>query len=265
MGDSAGPPPAGDDSAGPLPPSPQRNELILEALKIAVATGGEHRLFRLGKHTGLFASRIGLAAEAALAALREGLLETMRTDARGKIVIQWVRATPRAVAFIHENDSPKSILQELKTLLGQTRAGVPLWMAEARQEAANLAAKFEGRAAAMLARLDELTVRVEGALRRAETASPTLPEPVSRVVPWALTALEYLDRRTVSGAVGSCPLPELFEAVRLTGRELTLPVFQNGLRRLHDVRALRLVPAADLHEPEYAMLVDGKMMGAVVR
>lgn len=238
---------------------------MLEALKVAVATAGEHRLFRIGKHSGLFAARVGPAAEAALASLRDGLLETVRTETRGRIVTQWVKATPKAVAFIHENDSPKSILQELKSVLGATRAGVPLWMSEAKQEAAALAAKFEGQAASMLSRLDELTRRVEAALRRAETAGPALAEPVSRVVPWAIEALEYLDRRAATGAHADCPLPELFEAVRDRFAGLTLPEFQNGLRRLHDVRAVRLSPMAEMSEPEYAMLVGSRMMGAVSR
>jgi MFS family permease len=38
----------------------------------------------------------------------------------------------------------------------------------------------------------------------------SLAEPVGRVVPWAVEALEYLDRRAASGAAGDCPLPELF-------------------------------------------------------
>jgi hypothetical protein len=117
----------------------------------------------------------------------------------------------------------------------------------------------------MLERLNELAVRVEAALRRAETDGPTVPEPVSRVVPWAIDALEYLDRRATSGAMGDCPLHELFNAIRLKYPDLTLPAYQNGLRRLHDVRALKLRPSSVLGEPEYMMVVGGQMMGAVGR
>jgi hypothetical protein len=257
--------PFGADSPGPMPNNPHRTELLLDALKIAIATPGEHRLFRSGKLRGLFHSKVGLAMEASLIALREGLLETVRTEVKGKIVIEWVQATPKAMTFINDNDSPKSILRELKGLLATTRAGIPQWMMDAKQETANLTARFEKRAGDMLKRLDELTIRVEAALRRAETNSPGVAEQVSRVVPWAIEALEYLDRRSLSGIAGDCSLPELFHAIRVKFTDLTLATFQNGLRRLHDVRALRLTPSNDLSEPEYTLVVEGQMMGAVGR
>jgi hypothetical protein len=257
--------PFGADSPLPLPNNPHRTELLLDALKIAIATPGEHRLFRSGKLRGLFHSKVGLAMEASLIALRERLLETVRTEAKGKIVIEWVQATPKAMTFIDENDSPKAILRELKGVLAATRSGIPQWLMDAKHEAANLTAKFEKRAAEMLKRLDELTIRIEAALRRAETNSPAVAEPVIRVVPWAIEALEYLDRRSLSGIAGDCSLPELFHALRVKFTDLTLAAFQNGLRRLHDVRALRLTPSHDMSEPEYALVIGGQMMGAVGR
>src|SRR5579872_432294 len=224
--------PFGSDTPGPMPNNPHRTELLLDALKIAIATPGEHRLFRSGKLRGLFHSKVGLSLDASLIALREGLLQTTRTEVKGKIVIEWVQATPKAMDFIHENDSPKSILRELKGVLATTRAGIPQWMMDAKQEAANLTARFEKRASEILKRLDDLTLRVESALRRTETNSPSVAEPVSRIVPWAIEALEYLDRRSISGIAGDCSLPELFHAIRVKFTELTLPAFQNGLRRL---------------------------------
>ncbi len=257
--------PFGADSPGPMPNNPHRTELLLDALKIAIATPGEHRLFRSGKLRGLFHSKVGLAMEASLMALREGLLETVRTEVKGKIVIEWVQATPKAMSFIDDNDSPKSILRELKSVLATTRSGVPQWLIDAKQETAHLTARFEKRATEVLRRLDDLTIRVESALRRAETNIPAIAEPVSRVVPWAIEALEYLDRRSLSGIAGDCSFPELFHAIRVKFPELTLAAFQNGLRRLHDIRAVRLTPASDLHEPEFALVVGGQMMGAVGR
>lgn len=246
-------------------PDPRRTELMLEALKAAVAAPGEHRLFRAGKLPGLFPARTGPAAEAALAALRDGLLETTRTETKGKLVTEWVRATPLAVGFVHENDSTRSILRELKDVLEATQLGVPVWMAEAKAELVALSASFESRARALLSRLDDLAKRCEAALRRAETTTPTVAEPVSRVVPWALEALEYLDKRTGTGATGDCTLPELFDALRGQVPDLTLAAFHDGLKRLHDVRAVRLVPKDEVTEPEYAVVVDGRLMYAVGR
>lgn len=244
---------------------PRHNEYILEALKTALHTPGEHRLFRAGKLSGLFPVRAGVAAEAALGALRDGLLETLRTEAKGKLITEWVCATPKAVGYIHEHDSPRSILRELKDTLHATRTGVPAFMAEARAELATLSANFESRAATMLTRLDDLAKRCEAALRRAETTGPAVGEAVARVVPWAVTALEYLDQRTESGATGDCPLPELFSALTAPFPDLTLPAFHDGVKRLHDVRAVRLRPSEAMSEPEYAVVVEGKLMYAVGR
>jgi hypothetical protein len=246
-------------------PGSRRTELLLEALKTAIANPGEHRLFRSGKLAGLFPSRTGTSSEAALIAVREGLLEVARTETRGKIVIEWVCATPQAVTFVHDYESPRSVLRELKDVLDATRAGVPSWMAEAKREVAALATHFEVRAAAVLARLDDLATRVEAALRRADLHFPAIAEPVGQVVPWAIEALEYLDRRSVTGATGDCPLPELFHAVRVKCPSLTLPEFHDGLRRLHDVRAVRLSPTDEMSEPEYALPLGEQLVYRVWR
>ncbi len=265
------PPPYSDMPAPPESPPPssaadeRRRELILDAVKAALADGGEHRLFRSGKLAGLFPSKAGTSSEAALLALREGLLETIRTEMKGKIVVEWVKAAPKAVAYLHDHDSPKAVLRELKQLLDTTKAGVPAWMEEARREVEQISSRFESRAAAMLASLDDLSRRVEAALRRAEAARPAVAESVGKVVPWALAALEYLDRRAESGPAGDCTLPELFHAVRVLVPELALPEFLDGVRRLHDVRALRLEPAEEMSEPEYAVVVEGKLCYAVQR
>lgn len=244
------------------PATDRDTESLLDALKAAIGTPGEHRLFRAGKLAGLFPTRA--AGDAALFAIQEGLLETARTETRGKVITEWVRATPKAVAFVHDHDSPKSVLKELRELLDATRSGIPAWMEQSRQELATLSARFEEQAAAVLKRLDGLANRVEAALRRAEASAPAVGEPVGKVVPWAVEALEYLDRRA-AGASTECSLPELFHALRVRFPDLGLPAFQDGLRRLHDVRAVRLAPAAEMAEPEYALVVDGKLMYAAGR
>ncbi|MBX9626058.1 MAG: hypothetical protein K2X82_19835 [Gemmataceae bacterium] len=238
----------------------RHTEITLDAIRTALAAPGEHRLFRSGKLPGLFPSRAGASAEAALQALKDGLLETVRTETRGKVVTEWVAATPRAVAFAHEHDSPKRVLRELREVLQTTRAGVPVWLDESRQELATLSARFETRAAAMLDRLDRLADRVEAALRRADASAPAVGPGTAGVVPWAVAALEYLDQRR-----GDCPLPELFAAVRDWFSGLTLPEFHDGLRRLHDARAVRLTPTDDMPEPEYAIVTDGALMYAAGR
>ena len=229
------PPPA----SAPAVADPDRlAELTLDALKRAVADPGEHRLFRAGKFPGLFPARTGTSADAAVAALSAGLLETVRTEQKGRQVVEWVRATPRAVGYVHDRDSPKAVLRELKEVIAATRAGVPAWMATATAEVAALRTAFERQAAAMMARLDALAGRVDAALTRAELAGLNTPNAVARAVPWAADAVGYLDRRAAAGGGGDCPLGELFRAVRDASPDVTVADFHDGLRRLHDVRAV---------------------------
>jgi hypothetical protein len=243
-------------------------DLLLEALKTALADPREHRLFQSGKLPGLFRSRFGPPAEAALYAIKEGLFETTRTEAKGRLIVEWVRASPKGVGFVHDHDSPKAVLSDLKHLIGETRGGIPVWMADVRTEIARLSTQFEERTREMTARLDELARRVDAALRRIDTA-PKLDGPVAKLVPWGEAALEYLDRRNSAGARGPCPLAELFHALRETVPALAVPEFHDGLRRLHDNRAVRL-SGSSTHpvlrtDPEYAMLVGAELCSFVSR
>ncbi len=250
------------------PESSPNIDLLLDALKIAIADSREHRLFQSGKLPGLFRSRYGPPAEAALFAIKEGLLETVRTEAKGRLIVEWVRATPKGVGFVHDHDSPKAVLGELKQIIGETRGGIPVWMADVRTEIARLTTQFEERTREMTSRLDELGRRVDAALRRIDTA-PKLSDPVARLVPWGESALEYLDRRSAAGARGPCSLGELFHAVQQTVPALTVSEFHNGIRRLHDTRAVRLSANATSPglrtDPEYAMLVGSELCSFVTR
>jgi hypothetical protein len=239
------------------------NEALLDALKRALAEPGEQRLFRSGKLDGLFPGRGGVHADAAALALREGYLEVTRTETRGKTSIDWVRITPRGVNWLHDQESPLEVLRELRTAVQTTRDGVPLWLADIRLELQNLEKQLTATAQRYLHWLEALDQRIAEALRRAESAPPSLPETLTTLVPWGLDALTYLDRRQATGSSAPCSLPELFAAVREGHPELSLSEFHDGIRRLHERRAVRLQPPADpakpMPEPEYA-LVDGDGM-----
>lgn len=235
-------------------------DALLVALRQALAEPGEQRLFRAGKLAGLFSSRTAANGEAAAQAIRDGLLEVVRTETKGKTAVEWVKITPRGVNFLHEQDSPLEVLRELRNVLRTNQQGVPAWLADMRLELQALGNRLLEEVQRYVQRLDALEKRVDEALRRADAAGPSLPDGLTQSLPWALEALAYLDRRTASGANGECPLPELFAALREKHGDLELPAFHGGLRQLHDRRALRLLPASDpdqpLPEPEHALL-DG--------
>jgi hypothetical protein len=233
-------------------------EATAEALKRALSGPAEHRLYKSGKLEGLFQGRGGVAGEAAAGALRDGLLEVVRTEARGKTVIEWVRATPAGVDFLDRHESPVRALEDLRAALRVNQQAVPVWLAEMRAGLHALDRRLAADAEGWHQRLEALARRVDETLRRIEQATPPLPDDLARDQPWAIDAINYLDRRKSGGAAGDCPLPELFAALRRVHADLTLGAFHEGLRRLHDRHALRLKPAGGpLAQPEFALL-DGE-------
>jgi hypothetical protein len=232
---------------------------LVEALRKALADPAEQRLVKSGKLEGLFPGRTGAAGEAAALALRDGLLEMVRTEVKGKTTSEWVRLTPQGVDYLHERESPVRALDELQEALRANQQAVPLWLAEMRATLRALDERLAADAQKWQQRLEALERRVADTLHRLEAATPMLPPEVAEAYPWAVDAVNYLDRRRSGGAPGDCPLPELFAALLRQHSRLSVSAFHEGLRRLHDRRALRLVPAASLAalpQPEYA-LFDG--------
>jgi hypothetical protein len=229
---------------------------LLPALQAAL-DGGEHRLYRSGKLPGLFAARSGAAGDAAAHALREGLLEQTRAETKGKVTAEWVRLTPAGVRFLADHDSPRAVLEELQQTLRLTQAGVPVFLEEFRAGLRALTESVQAEAQRLLGRIDELDRRLTEALRRQDAGVPRVTDGLAGVVPWAADALAHLDGRREAGSA-ECPLAELFAAVQTGRPDLTVPDFQDGLRRLIDNRAIRLVPlpeGADLTEldPTFAV------------
>src|SRR5262249_36817500 len=106
------------------------HDTLIEALQVALAEPTEQRLYRSGKLPGLFAGRGGVSGEAAARAVRDGLLEVVRTEVKGKTALEWVRITPRGIDFLHEHESPVQILRQLRELLKNTSTALPDWLAD---------------------------------------------------------------------------------------------------------------------------------------
>src|SRR5262245_57761329 len=174
---------------------PVRDTLI-EALQVALAEPAEQRLYRSGKLPGLFASRGGVTGEAAVRAVRDGLLEVVRTEVKGKTVLEWVRITSRGLDFLHEHESPVQILRQLRELLKNTRTALPDGLADMQQRLQEQATLLAEETQRWGHHLEVLSQRVEDALQR---LAPPPPDGIASV-PWAGEALAYLDRRQGSGA-----------------------------------------------------------------
>jgi hypothetical protein len=232
-------------------------ESLLEALKQALSEPGEQRLYRSGKLPGLFPSRAGAAGDAASRALREGFLEVVRTEAKGKLAADWVRLTPAGVRFLHERESPLRALEDLRDALQATRAGVPAWLADVRERLQGVESRVTTEAQRFLHYLEALSQRVEEGLRKLQALAPSIPAGLSDKVPWAGDALAYLDQRQTGNPSVACPLPELFAALVPRFPDLSISDFHQGLRFLHERKAVCLLPCQGLEEPpqpEFAML-----------
>jgi hypothetical protein len=236
-------------------------QTLVEALRRAIALPGEHRLFRAGKLDGLFPGRTAVSTEAARLALDQGLLERSRVETRGKTEIHGVHATPRGVEFLHEHESPVRALHDLLAVLRANQNAVPVWLDEMRGRLRDLDARLTADAERWTQRLHALEARVAETLRRLEAAGPLVPDEIARGHPWAIDALNYLDRRRTAGSTQPCPLDELFAAVKAHHPDLGVAVFHDGLRHLHHRKALLLQPAAAGQRtlPEYALL-DGPLV-----
>ena len=230
--------------------------LLLDALRQAASSPGEHRLYQSGKLPGLFAGRTRLNAEVADRAVRDGLLEIARVETKGKVPVEWVRVTPKGVDFLVKSESPVRALEDLHAALAVNADGVPAWVAEIRQQVDALRQHVAAEVEAIGRRLDGLSARVLEAIDRLEQAHGVKDaEPVS----WGQEVVDVLAGRTAAGLGATCPLVDLFAALRERQVDLTVKDFQLGLRGLHDRGRVELLP----HDgpdgppgPEYALL-DG--------
>lgn len=238
-------------------------QILVEGLQQALARGDEQRLYRRGKLEGLFSGRTGAAGDAAAQALRDGLLEVARTETRGATTTEWVRLTPRGVDFLHEHQSPAAALHELRNALRVNEQAVPAWLAEMRAGLQAMEQRLATDAQKWQQQLEALTRRAEDTLRRLDEAAPLLPRELAEHYPWAIDALNYIDRRKNGGAPDDCPLPELFASLTRGHPHLSIMDYHEGLRRLHERQVLRLAPAAglaDLPQPEYALFDGGTVL-----
>lgn len=249
-------------------PTDRVRDALLEVLGRALMNPGEHRLFKAGKLDGLFAGRTGVAAEAASYAVDQGLLERIRVETKGKTEIDWVRITPRGVEFLHEHESPVRALHELQSVLRTNQNAIPVWLDEMRGILRAMDEKLTADAGRWLDRLQGLERRVGETLRRLEAAEPLVPDDILRDHPWAIDALNYLDRRRTAGAPDACPLPELFAGVALHHPTLAVAAFHEGLKQLHRRKAVLLRPAdapEQMTNPEYALFDEAMVYYLAIR
>jgi hypothetical protein len=192
----------------------------------------------------------------------------VRLETKGKTEIEWVGVTPAGIEFLHEHESPVQALHAVRSALRADQEAIPAWLAEMRATLRALESRLTAEADEARQRLCALEKRIGDTLGRLEAASPLVPPEVLQAMPWAIDALNYLDRRRSAGAAHDCPLPELFTAVVTNRPTLALAEFHEGLRRLHRRRAIRLRSAEkdeEMSRPEFALLEEARVCYYAVR
>jgi hypothetical protein len=228
--------------------------LLLEALRHAAEHPDGVRLYRSGKLPGLFAGRTREHAEVADEAVRDGLLEIARVEMRGKTTVEWARATPKGVEYLLQHESPTRALEDLRETIDAHRRGLPIWVAELKQGIDELQRRLADQVEAISQRLDRLSDRAREAIERLEKSRGT---PEVGTLAWGPQALAYLEHRQEAGLGATCPLADLFAALRQRDVKLTIKEFHQGLIRLNDRGLVRLLPEEANGQPpapEYGLL-----------
>ena len=257
--------------------------LIVDALTRAAADPAGVPLFGGKSDPGLFPATAA-AKPAAQKALDDGLLEVVRTEAKGKQAREFAAATEAGLRFLLDQVSPKQVLEDFVRVLERREVQVT----ELLEAANRMADSLDGLKAAVAVVLPQVRA---GRVKQEPNPPPPFPkreggektfdEPVFLPSPLrggagggvSLAVLEpavaaddladaVLARLTdwaASAAVGQdCPLPELYRS--LSTREVPPSVgqFHDCLRRLHEAHRVYLHPWTGplyaLPEPAYALL-----------
>lgn len=226
------------------------SSILLEALKTGAAHDGELRLYRSGKLPGLLPARTAAHAEAAAAGLRDGLIEVVRSELKGKTTTEWVRVTPKGIDLVVQHESPARAMDELRDALSLNAQNLPAWLAQLRLELDAMNRRMVDEVGRIAKRLDRLADHVEAALQKAHQQRAAAP------MPWELAALEFLAGRRAATGQRRCSLPELFAALASRQFELGIKDFHAGLRQMRERGLLNLIEHdgdGGPPEPEYAL------------
>lgn len=218
--------------------------LILQALERAL-TAPEGVPLLAGKQTpGLFPA-IAAGKDAAREAQAAGLLRVVRSEGKGKSVVEFCSLTEKGLASLLEQSSPRPVLAALLTAIDGCQSRIETWIASVADNRKSL----DG--------LRGMAERVLNHLQKPEATLPSWARNGHAHDPQA-SIVELLRAWHAAGKIGDYPLPELFANVQATAK-VTLGQFHDALRALHEQRVIYVHPwTGPLHElphPAVSLLV----------
>lgn len=250
------------------------SQIVLAALSQAAAHAEGLPLHGGKTHPGLFPTTT-LGKQAAQRCHDEGLLHPLpekvaaAPPSKKKPAPQPWGLTEKGMAYLLNQVSPRHVLEDFVRALETRQAPVAELLAAARAMQATLEGlkanaekvlhvfPVSGNGAATAGSLNALFAQF---LSETKKAPPTDPAPSKEAPPPCGDLLAPLARwQTTCGAAEDCPLPELFRQVQAVTPTLTIGVFHDELRRLHDAGQIYLHPWTgplyELPEPPFALLV----------
>jgi hypothetical protein len=226
-------------------------EIMLDGLTRAVAEPAGLPLFAYRKSPGLFHS----TAPARLAASRckdEGYLHVVRSESRGKRLQEVCAITEKGLAYLLTQVSPKRILEQLVEVLGDRGTQAEQLITTAHHWQAELE-KMRAHVANVLDQLQSSPSSGPASLCNGSAHAVTPPDA------WLLEAVRHLHQRSDSAVAGDCPLPDLYKHALSSTQNLTIGLFHDGLRKLHEQEKIYLHPWTgplyEIPEPPYAIMI----------
>jgi hypothetical protein len=251
--------------------------LIVDALTRAAAEPGGVALFGTRSDPALFPATAA-AKPAAKKALDDGLLEVVRTEAKGKQSREFAAATEAGLRYLLDQVSPKQVLEDFVRVL-EKREGQVAELLEAANRMADSLDGLKAAVAVVLPRVQAGRIKAEAnvpaffpdregpskpfdeplfvpAGRRGGVAVLEAPVAVDAL---AEAVLARLSDWSASAAVGQdCPLPELYRSLSTREVPPTIGQFHDCLRRLQESHRVYLHPWTGplyaLPEPAFALL-----------
>ncbi len=233
--------------------------LILDALSRAAACPEGRALLATKTEPGLFPATAG-AKPALKKALDDGLLTVLRRIPQGKSTVEYCTASPKGLAYLLEQASPKQVLEDFVRVLEERRGEVQTLLKTADRMAASLVGMTE-RIQSVLPQvvMSRQPVPVEAPAWEREGSVATMPPAwdacelaeriVTRLADWA----------SRGGVTRDCPLPELFRSLSTLDPAPSIGLFHDALRQLHEERRIYLHPYTGplytLPEPAFALMI----------
>jgi hypothetical protein len=234
--------------------------LILDALARAAACPEGCALLSTKAEPGLFPASAA-AKPAAKRALDDGLLTVLRRAPQGKGTAEYCTTSPKGLAYLLAEASPKQVLEDFVRVLEERRGEVQSLVKSVDRMAASLAGmneRIQSVLPQVVASRQPVPVETNAWDRGGNVALQPAPSwDVAELAERVLMRLS--DWASSRGVTRDCPLPDLYRSLDTLEPSPSIGLFHDCLRQLHEERRIYLHPYTGplytLPEPPFALMI----------